>query len=445
MRCEPRGRSAGWFRGEESGSGRHTLTCLSSCTLTSPSQLDKVPTECCALAGFLDAYPRLPILAGQQTPGPLWVNGPDPSPCSIRRGVDIFTSSGIFTLAVKKPTTVKMEGRLPPEARRILAETPGIDLTPREQPGDVILRFAGRRAPVVIEVKQTANSAAAWQLVEYTKANPKAHLLLVARETTAEAREILRDHGIAVVDGLGNAHIELPGLLFHREGRKRGGSKARTNRTSLRGRGGLVAQAMLLEPNTVWHLTELAQIAGVSTPLVYRVIKRLEDDGLVGAEGSGPNRVRYVINPTALLDLWAEEVEEERIVRTPAYLLAQTERQIVNQAGDRLTRGHVPYAVTGAAAASIIAPFVTSVPVVEIWVTATATAAEVLDAGRADPATNGHNIVFLQAKRDAPLAFTEEREGLVLADRFRVYADLRRDPRRGREQADHLRREVIGF
>jgi hypothetical protein len=59
--------------------------------------------------------------------------------------------------------------------------------------------------------------------------------------------------------------------------------------------------------------------------------------------------------------------------------------------------------------------------------------------------TDGQNVVFLQAKDDAPLAFREKRNGLWLANRFRLYADLRRDPRRGREQADNLRREVIGF
>jgi hypothetical protein len=45
--------------------------------------------------------------------------------------------------------------------------------------------------------------------------------LLVAGETTAEARQILQEHGIGLVDGLGNAHIELPGLLVHLAGRRR--------------------------------------------------------------------------------------------------------------------------------------------------------------------------------------------------------------------------------
>jgi hypothetical protein len=59
--------------------------------------------------------------------------------------------------------------------------------------------------------------------------------------------------------------------------------------------------------------------------------------------------------------------------------------------------------------------------------------------------TEGQNVVFLQAKDDTPLAFRQQVEGLWTVNRFRLYAELLHDPRRGREQADHLRREVIGL
>ena len=62
-----------------------------------------------------------------------------------------------------------------------------------------------------------------------------------------------------------------------------------------------------------------------------------------------------------------------------------------------------------------------------------------------DPVADGQNVVFLQAKDDAPLAFRELVKGMWVVNHFRLYADLRHDPRRGREQADHLRQEVIGF
>jgi hypothetical protein len=64
---------------------------------------------------------------------------------------------------------------------------------------------------------------------------------------------------------------------------------------------------------------------------------------------------------------------------------------------------------------------------------------------RARRVEEGHNVILLQEKNDSPLAFSETRGEIRFANRFRVYADLLRESQRGREQAEHLRTEVIGF
>lgn len=344
---------------------------------------------------------------------------------------------------------VNIGGAFEAEALRILRQIPGLSVVAEpaapERGIDAIVRFAGNGTPVAVEFKRRANAATAWQLAHLAQARPETPLLLIAGETTAEARAILEEQGIAVVDGLGNAHIELPGLLFHLEGRGRPrGVGATPTRTRLRGKAGIVAQALLLHAERTWHVKELAGEAQVSPALAHRVVTRLEGEGIVAADGTGPNRVRRVTNPTALLDLWAEE-SVERLTRTLAYLLAQTPQQLIKELGGNLGRGGIDYALTGAAAGSLVAPFITAVPVVDVWVKATAAPEELCEAAGADAVAEGQNVVFIQAKDDAPLAFREEIRGLWVANRFRLYADLRRDPRRGREQADHLRREVIGF
>lgn len=344
---------------------------------------------------------------------------------------------------------MKLEGPFEAEALRILREIPGLTVTGgRGLAGrrvDATLRFAGTRARVAVEIKQRANAATAWQLVREAPAHPKVPHLLIANETTDEARKILQDHGVAVIDGLGNAHIELPGLLFHLEGRRpprKGGADQPPTR--LRGKAGLVAQALLLHPERPWRVKDAAKEAHVSAGLAHRVIARLEREGILAAEGTGPNRVRLVTNATALLDLWTEENVEEP-ARTLAYLISQTPQQLIRRLGTNLERSGIEYALTGAAAASLVAPFITAIPVVDVWVKASAAPEELYDAARADPVTDGQNIVFLQAKDDTPLAFREKANGLWVANRFRLHADLRRDRRRGPEQAEHLRREVIGF
>ncbi|MGB7587081.1 MAG: hypothetical protein WBM00_00055 [Solirubrobacterales bacterium] len=360
----------------------------------------------------------------------------------------LFTVTDIFIAVVNKGYIVKIEGPLEANALRILRQTPGVTAIarePRERDRGVeaVLRFAGTRARVAVETKQRANAAAAWQLVQYTNAHPDTPVLLIAEETTAKAREILERHGIAVIDGLGNAHVELPGLLLHLEGRPR---PKRTGATPARlsGKTGLVGQVLLLQHERAWHVQDLAKKAGVSAGLAHRVVARLEREGIMAAEGSGPQRVRRVTNPGALLDLWAEE-NVDRPARTLGYLLAQTPQRLITKLGTNLGGGGIDYAVTGAAAASLVAPFVTAVPIVEVWVSARTAPDELLQRAEAEPVTNGENVVFLQAKDDAPLAFREKEKGVWLANPFRLYVDLLRDPRRGREQAEHLRQEAIGF
>lgn len=350
---------------------------------------------------------------------------------------------------MNKPALVNLRGPFEAAALRILRGIPGLAVM--TQPGGAdrgvaaILRFAGNRVPVAVEFKRRANPATAWQLVHDAQERPDMPVLLIAGETTAEARKILEEHGIAVIDGLGNAHIELPGLLFHLEGHRRPEQKAGdTPPTRLKGKAGVVAQALLLHPDRAWHVKDLAHEGQVSGALAHRVLARLETEGIVAAQGTGPKRVRRVTDPTALLDLWAEE-NVERATRTPAYLLAQTPQQLIKALGTNLGRSGIEYALTGAAAASLVAPIITAVPIVDVWVTATAAPEELHNGAGADPVTDGQNVVFLQARDDTPLVYRERKKGLWLANRFRLYADLRRDPRRGREQAENLRREVIGF
>src|SRR5438874_5796285 len=117
----------------------------------------------------------------------------------------IFTECAIFTVVVNKRKIVNIDGPFEAEALRILRGIPGLTVVAEPSGADTgtdaILRFADRRAPIAVEFKRRANAATAWQLVQYAEANPDTPILLIARETTAETREILENHGIAVIDG----------------------------------------------------------------------------------------------------------------------------------------------------------------------------------------------------------------------------------------------------
>ena len=352
---------------------------------------------------------------------------------------------------MKKAEIVKIEGDLGPEALRILRDVPGVAVEAPgtgdgREPGGAVVRFGRAAEPVALAVRRQANAATAWQLVQQAQAAPAPNLLVVAAATTAEARAILEQHGVAVVDGLGNAHVELPGLVLHTEGRRRRGDGGRAPaQARLAGKAGVAAQALLLDPERDWKVQDLAGDAHVSIGLAHRVLARLEREGLVAADGAGPRRVRRVVDRPALLDLCAEENTDRGVRRARAYRLARDPRELAGAVSAALDAAGIGHAVTGAAAAALVAPFVTAVPVSEVWVDSLVTLDDVVAACDAETVDTGANLTFVQANGDEPLAFRRQVESTWIVNPVRLFSDLRRDPRRGREQAESLRQEVIGF
>lgn len=344
---------------------------------------------------------------------------------------------------------MKIRGDLEARALRILRGIPDVTVVQEALEGgrhvDAVLSFAGAHAKVAIEFKHNVNAATVWQFVELAKATPRVPLVVIADQTTADARKILQEHRIGVIDGSGNLHVELPGLLMHLEGRRRlDRNPTDLPPTRLRGKAGIATQALLLDPKRAWQVQDFADRAGVSAGLAHRILVRLEREGLMESEGKGPNQVRRLTNPTALLDLWAEE-NVDTPTRTFAYLLARTPQRLIKQLSANLEDAGVDYALTGAAAASIVAPFITALPVAEVWTPEKIDPRELPNLALAESVADGHNIIFLQTKFDIGLAFRERVKDVWIANKFRLYLDLRRDPRRGMEQADHVRLEVIGF
>ena len=330
------------------------------------------------------------------------------------------------------------------EAIQILREIPELSVTmahERDFQSDAVVRCPGVEIPIAIEFKMRVNSAAA-HLIAHQAQQLDTPMVVVAAEMTGQAREILAEAGIGSVDGLGNLRLELPGLLMRISGTKQ--SRRPSAPVRLSGKSSLVVQAMLLDVKRSWHGSDLTQRCGVSVGLAHKVLRRLEEEGVVEVQGAGPNKTRQVTNPTALLDLWAEE-HRDRPARRPAFMLAQTSDQLINDLSDGLEAARIDYALTGAAAATRIAPYISNVLVADVWLASTVDVNELCTQIEAMPVDSGPNIMFLQGRNDAPLAFRTRAGDAWTTNVFRLYVDLLRDPQRGQEQAEHLRREAIGF
>ena len=341
-------------------------------------------------------------------------------------------------------------------ALRVLRSIP--DLKPvmvrgRPPGAGAVVRYGGSETPVVVECKARVNSAAAHQIAQRAQ-QQQMPLVVIAEEMTATAREILDAAGIGSIDGLGNVHLALPGLIMKITGAKRRPRRAASARLS--GKSGVAAEAMLLDVGESWSVADLAGRCRVSPGLVHRVMMRLEHEGVVTASGAGPNKTRRVSNPTALLDLWAEE-QRDPAGRQAASMPAGTPDELIAALSEGLESAGVKYALTGAAAAGYalaagaagaVVPLLVDVVaagVVQVWVASTADLVELCAEVGTEPWESASNVVLLQERDDTPLAFRARHSDVWTANALRLYCDLRRDPQRGRELSEHLRSAVIGF
>ena len=356
----------------------------------------------------------------------------------------LFTFDSLFTMPVNNGVSINLGLELEAEVLQILRGIPGLDVKtggPVGDNADAVIRGAGTQTPIAIEVKTRVNAANVHQIIHHAR-GMSMPMVVIARDMTEGARSALAAEGIGVIDGLGNVRLKLPGLLVRIDG---AASRPPTKtRATLSGKTSLVAQAMLLDADRPWHVAELAEHAGVSGALAHRVLHRLADLQIVASQGAGPSKQRRLVEPSALLDLWVEE-HRNRSWSQPAFMLASGPGDVAATVCRGLESDGVRYALTGAAAIARIAPVLTSVPVVEVWLDGRVDPRAVCTNIGADEVTSGPNVVLMQERDDIPLAFRTRRDGVWFANVFRLYFDARRDPQRGREQADHLRRQVIGF
>lgn len=270
-------------------------------------------------------------------------------------------------------------------------------------------------------------------------------LVLIARQFSPGARALLKDAGASWADQTGAAQIIAPGLLVSKEG-----TAEAVPRRSLAWSQSTIELAELLLSQG-WPLgfgtTELANQTDWSIPRVSQVLQTFDEQGWTGKYGPGRGRgaKRELVDPDGMLKSWAEAVggqevrrrEASRTVRDPVAFLE-------DELADSLTE-HVRWVLGGWAAAQEVAPFVTTVPTLQIHVHEDDFRAPLEEAMRGSglrEVNEGGRVQFLAAPPSL-LSRVWSRGRFPLASTPRIYADLGRLGPRGDEAAEHLKEEAI--
>ena len=264
--------------------------------------------------------------------------------------------------------------------------------------------------------------------------------VLVARRMSPGARSAAADARVGWIDESGAAEIALPGLLISRTGRKdpKVGRPARWTPSVIG-----TAEALIL--GTRPTVAEVERRTGLSAGSASNALAVLTTLGLLHSEAArGRGSAREVTDRSRLLDAYAEAA----ITRTAALSLRVgiAGRDLIDELaslGQGWDAEGVAWAATGAAAASVLGPYLSEVATLDVLVDAPtpATLDSLAERSGLRPIDGGRVLL-----RPFPTPVTRRlcgtESGLRVAPWPRVYADLRITGVRGEEAAEHLR-EVV--
>jgi len=262
-------------------------------------------------------------------------------------------------------------------------------------------------------------------------------LVIVARRMSPGAQAASAGAGVSWLDESGAAEIALPGLLISRSGRP-DPKRPRTPRWT----GSTIGTAEALLLGTRPTVSEVERATGLSAGSATTALSALTALGHLRSDAArGRGSARQIVDRARLLDAYAEAATAREA--GPSLRVGVSGRDLLDEVrrlGDQWDADKLGWAVTGAAAAAVLGPYLTEVPGLDVLIDAPtpATLDAAVDRAGLRPMEGGRLLL-----RPFPTLVTARlstrQSGLRLAPWPRVYADLRISGVRGEEAAEHLR------
>ena len=282
--------------------------------------------------------------------------------------------------------------------------------------------------------------AAVTKMSDVRKVMPAAYPVASSVYIGSQSAKILKDNGLGFVDLSGNCYLAFEHVLIEKDGKRNVRPSTRPLRSLFAPRATRVVRALLAEPGRAWRLEELAKAAAVSLGHSHNVVKRLED--LRWVERDEAQRI-HLGKPADLLEAWCESYSYRTNEMASYFVSERVSRRLMADLAKAATADNRRYAFTLSAGLSLVAPQ-TRLGGVHCYLEGDP--APIAAALGLHPAGEADGSLHLLAPYD-PGVFhgSLDKAGLKVVCLPQLYADLARYERRGAEQAEHLRREAMGY
>ncbi|MDE0507002.1 MAG: hypothetical protein OXI17_00015 [Gammaproteobacteria bacterium] len=268
---------------------------------------------------------------------------------------------------------------------------------------------------------------------------------LIAETISPGAKDLLRDEGVGYYDSGGSLFLPA-GRIYVYVDKPPPKSESKSMRSLFSGRSAQVLHTVLMRHGGWLGVNEVAEVAQVSPATASQVLKELEKFDWAESRGQGPGKKRQLREPGALLDAWTQQLAVMQPPIPRRYFVPSVRTGELTEAlAEACAANNAEYAVTHEAAGQRYAPFLSTVPSVQCLLLANSAAYKVLDSLEAHPVNQGANLMVFEVKTVGEMLFRELLAGIWLASPVQVYLDLMRGEGRGKDLAQHLRRQRIGY
>jgi hypothetical protein len=282
--------------------------------------------------------------------------------------------------------------------------------------------------------------AAVTRLRDIRREVENAYPLAAAVYIGPQSARILKNNGLGYIDLSGNCSLAFGHVLIDKEGKRNVRPSTRPLRSLFAPRATRVVRVLLAEPGRAWRLEELAKAAAVSLGHSHNVVKRLAD--LAWVERDDRQRIR-LMKPADLLESWCDSYAYRESEITSYVVPEKITRRFMAELGRVATAEARRYAFTLNAGLSLVAPHL-RLPAIHCYLEGDP--GPVASALGLRPATESEGGLHLLAPYDPGVFYgVLEKSGLKVTSLPQLYADLAGYERRGRELAEHLRREAMGY
>jgi len=285
-----------------------------------------------------------------------------------------------------------------------------------------------------IEVKNTGRLSAVNNglLSLKKKASNRFIPLLVVPYMTNAGSERCQQAEIHWLDLSGNASIHLDGVTIEIEGKPNAYPQRGRPASVFAPKSSRISRWLLMHPDQFFSQRQLANFTKVDEGFTSRIVNQLEAQRLIERDRKGLIRPR---DPNLLLEAWSAEYDFFKHQLTCGHISTRSSEQLLQKLAETL-KG-LEYAVTGLPAAWLLDSFA-AFRLVTLYGTEKVLAA-LTSQLHFRQEERGANVWIVHPNDEGVFHGSQERQNVHHVHPVQVWLDLKSQPERASEAADHLR------